>query len=289
MCGRGKSSPSAVSFGLALLISACQSVATVPFRPDDPQSLIGEWSGQGTDPGNGSERWAGTLVLEITRVEGDRVLGTLQIWCGGGDSCGHAHSFRTRPVQGTLRGNQLKIGPLDVVVDGLYMTGRRKSSISLGYARLTKRTSGASQRASGIPPPPGPARSVDGVYAGDVCLGPSPSGDPARCLRAKATIRDGKIVGEWPGREGVTVKLAGEVSTLGDVRIEWHSERPDGSQFGRANLSGTIQEGRLDANGAFLNGRTVSIRWTLNVPAVDSSEKEADGREHAHPSGMKRK
>src|SRR5207244_12547742 len=127
-------------------------------------------------------------------------------------------------------------------VNGLYRAGRRKSSTWLGYARLTKRPSAASQPASGIPPPPGPARSVDGVYAGDVCLGPSPSGDPARCLRAKATIRDGKIVGEWPGREGVTVKLAGEGSTLGDVRIEWHSERADGSQFGRANRSGTVQE-----------------------------------------------
>ncbi len=38
--------------GVALLIWACQTAA--PFRPEDPQSLSGEWSGQGTDPGGGA-------------------------------------------------------------------------------------------------------------------------------------------------------------------------------------------------------------------------------------------
>jgi hypothetical protein len=80
-----------------------------------------------------------------------------------------------------------------------------------------------------------------------------------------------------------------EISTLGEVRIERYSERPDGGQFARANLSGTIQDGRLDANGAFLNGRTVSIRWTASIPGNDSSEEESDGREHAHQSGLERK
>jgi hypothetical protein len=287
MRGCGKSSCSAVTFGLALLISACQTVAPVPFRPDDPQTLLGEWSGEGTDPGGGSERWAGKNVLTIARVEGDRVFGTLETWCGGGLSCGHAHTHRTRIVQGTLRGNELKIGPFDVVVDGLYMTGRRASSIWLGYVRLTKRTAESPQPASGTPTPPAAAGSIDGVYAGEVCLGPSPNGDPARCFRAKATVRDGKIVGEW-GREGVTVKLVGEMSTMGDVKIEWHAERPDGSQFARANLSGTIQNGRLDANGAFSNGRTVSITWTLDASGSDSSEKESEGREHVHPSGKRK-
>ncbi|HKW94195.1 MAG TPA: hypothetical protein VJX92_20095 [Methylomirabilota bacterium] len=265
-------------------------MAIVPFRPDDPQSLIGEWSGQATDPGNGSERWSGTIVLTVTRVEGDRVFGTFEFWCGGGVSCKGARTYHApQPVQGTLRGNELKIERLDVVVDGLYMTGRRASQVWLGYARLTKRTSGTPQPASGTPAPPGAAGSNDGVYAGDVCLGPSPNGNPARCFLAKATVRDGKIIGEWPTREGVTVTLAGEVSTMGDVKIQWHARRPDGSQFSRANLAGTIRNGRLDANGAFPNGRTVSVRWTLNGPAKDSSEKEPDGSQHAHPSGVKRK
>lgn len=287
MCGRGKSSRSAACVGLALSFSACQTAATVPFRPENPQSVIGEWSGQGTDPGGGSERWAGAIVLTITRVEGDRVLGTLEKWCGGGVSCGGARTHSTQTVEGTLRGNELKIGPFDVVVDGLHMTGRRSSRSWLGYVRLTKRSSGTPQAVSDTPGPPGVAGSIDGVYAGDICLGPSPNGDPARCFRARGTVGEGRIVGEWPGREGVTVRLAGEVSTTGDVRIEWHSERPDGSQFSRANLSGTIQNGHLDANGAFSNGRTVSVTWTLNAPGNDSSEEESDGREH--PSRMKRR
>ncbi len=112
--------------GVAVVVSACQTAA--PFRPEDPQSLIGEWSGESTDPGGGIERWSGENVLTIARVEGDRVFGTLESWCGGGVSCAGAHTYRTRPVQRTLRGNELKIGPFDVVVDGVYMTGRRAST-----------------------------------------------------------------------------------------------------------------------------------------------------------------
>jgi len=285
---RRRSSRSAVCFGLALLFSACQTVPIVPFQPENPQSLIGEWKGDATDPG--SDRWSGVIVRTVTRVEGDRVLGTFEHWCGGGVSCQGARTYGPpRPVRGTLQGNELKIFNLQVVIDGWRMTGRIAVPAGLGYVRLTKRTSGTPQPTSGTPAPPGAAGSIDGVYAGDVCLGPSPNGDPARCFKARGTVGESKIVGEWPGREGATVRLAGEVSTTGDVRIEWHSERPDGSQFARANLSGTIQKGHLDANGAFSNGRTVSITWTLNASGNDPSEKESDGREHVHPSGAKRK
>ncbi len=122
----------------------------------------------------------------------------------------------------------------------------------------------AQQRASGAPAPPGAADGIDGVYSGPVCYGPSPN-DPARCYRAEATVREGKIVGEWRGRDpGVTVKLAGEVSAIGEVRIEMHAERVDGNQFARANLSGTIQNGHLDAGGFFFSGRTMSLNWQRN-------------------------
>ncbi|HUM14294.1 MAG TPA: adenylate/guanylate cyclase domain-containing protein [Candidatus Nitrosotalea sp.] len=118
----------------------------------------------------------------------------------------------------------------------------------------------AQQRAGGLPPSAGAAR-IDGVYAGSVCYGPSPN-DPARCYRAEATVREGKIAGEWHGRDpGVTVKLAGEISAIGEVKIEMHAEREDGQRFGRANLSGTVQNGRLDASGFFFNGRTASLSW----------------------------
>jgi hypothetical protein len=268
-----------VCVGVALLVSACQTAA--PFRPEDPQSLVGEWSGEGTDPGGGIERWSGEHVLTITRVEGNRVFGTLESWCGGGVSCAGAHTYRTRAVEGTLRGNELKIGPFDVVIDGVYMTGRRASQMWLGYVRLTKRstgtprTAGVPQPASEVPVPPSATGRLDGVYAGQVCYGPSPNNEPARCYHAKATVHDGKIVGEWHGQNDVTVKLAGDVSTAGAVKVEMHAERADGTQFARANLSGTIQNGRLDAKGAFLNGRTLSFSWTLNAPGGDAPRKRA--------------
>jgi hypothetical protein len=162
-----------------------------------------------------------------------------------------------------------------------------------GGNRLTScmraKAAGIPQQASEVSPAPSEAAGIDGVYGGQVCYGPSPNGEPDRCYQAKATVRDGKLVGEWPGREGITVKLAGEVSTIGEVKIEMHAERTDGSQFARANLSGTIQKGHLDANGAFFNGRIVSIRWTWDLPGGDAPEKESGGREHAYPSGLKRK
>lgn len=122
----------------------------------------------------------------------------------------------------------------------------------------------AQQQTSAVAAPPGTARSIDGLYAGSVCYGPSPN-DPARCYRAQATVREGKIVGEWHGRDpGVTVKLAGEISAIGEVKIEMHAERENGNQFGRATLSGTVQNGRLDASGSFFNGRTASLSWRRN-------------------------
>lgn len=122
----------------------------------------------------------------------------------------------------------------------------------------------ARRRASGAPAPPSAAAGIDGVYSGPVCYGPSPN-DPARCYRAEATVREGKIIGEWRGRDpGVTVKLAGDVSAVGEVRMKMHAERGDGNQFARANLSGAIQNGHLDASGFFVSGRTMSLNWQRN-------------------------
>jgi hypothetical protein len=251
--------------GVALLMSACQTVATAPdepvaTRPDeplDPQALVGEWRGESVNHFDPSLR--DMLVVTITRVEGDRVFGTFEQWSRGYKMRGR----RTSAVEVTLHGHTLTLGHYDfTVVDGQRMTGHTKDA----EAELTKSTPRQT------PPVPGVAGSIDGVYTGSVCYGPSPN-DPARCYQAKATVRGGTIVGEWGGRDGVTVKLAGEVSTLGAVKIEMHAERADGTQFARANLSGTIQNGRLDASGAFPNGRTLSFSWTLNAPGGDARKK----------------
>jgi adenylate cyclase len=108
-----------------------------------------------------------------------------------------------------------------------------------------------------------PAPAVaDGLYAGPVCYGPTRL-DPARCYRAQAVLSDGKIVGQWHGREPVvTVFLAGEVSPAGAARIELHGEDADGTRLVTMSLAGTIRDGRLSASGAFEGkGRTVTIDW----------------------------
>jgi hypothetical protein len=140
----------------------------------------------------------------------------------------------------------------------------RAQAVARRLAAEERAAARAQQQASGAPALPGAAGSIDGVYTGPVCYGPSPN-DRARCYQAEATVRDGKIVGEWHGRDpGVTVKLHGEVSAIGEVRIELHAERADGNQFARANLSGTVRNGRLAASGFFFNGRTTSLSWRRN-------------------------
>ena len=90
-------------------------------------------------------------------------------------------------------------------------------------------------------------------------------GDPARCFRAQATLQQGRLSGQWPGRDpGVTTRLEGDVSASGDVKIRMHAERADGSPLAVANLNGTLRDGKLDATGGFPNGRTVSLNWRKN-------------------------
>jgi class 3 adenylate cyclase len=114
-------------------------------------------------------------------------------------------------------------------------------------------------------PPPAPseaeAAKEDGQYGGEICYGPS-SSDPARCFKAQATVEKGKISGQWPGRDpSVTMYLVGDVSPAGDVTIHMRAEKADGSRVAAMNLTGTLRDGRLDATGAFLNGRKVTLNW----------------------------
>jgi hypothetical protein len=119
------------------------------------------------------------------------------------------------------------------------------------------------------PPPPATPASLrtanpEGVYAGPVCFGPGPA-DPARCFRAQATVQQGRISGQWPGRDrGVTMYLEGDVLPSGVVSIHLHAENPNGSRRATINLTGTLHDGKLDATGAFLNGRSASLNWSKN-------------------------
>jgi class 3 adenylate cyclase len=118
--------------------------------------------------------------------------------------------------------------------------------------------------APATPVRPPSADERDGVYGGQICYGPGPA-VPARCFRAQAIVQKGRITGQWVGRDpNVTMYLAGDVTPAGDVRIHMHGQRSDGSRLAVIDLAGTLQDGRIDAKGSFLNGRSVTLDWRRN-------------------------
>ncbi len=132
--------------------------------------------------------------------------------------------------------------------------------------RLAAAQAAQSQQASIAPAAPSAAGRAGGeeIYFGPICYGPSPN-DPARCFRAQAIVSQGRITGKWPGRDpGVTMTLAGDVSAAGEVKIQMHADDAVGARLATINLSGTLKDGRLDANGSFVNGRIVSLNWRHN-------------------------
>jgi hypothetical protein len=55
--------------------------------------------------------------------------------------------------------------------------------------------------------------------------------------------------------------MNGDVSPAGRATIQMRGERADGSRQATINLVGTLHDSRLDATGAFLNGRPASLNW----------------------------
>jgi serine/threonine protein kinase len=108
----------------------------------------------------------------------------------------------------------------------------------------------------------------DGAYSGRVCYGKTPN-EPERCHREEGTISSGKITSQWvvAHEAGVTMFLAGDVATSGDVKIEMRSQKADGTPVATINLTGTLHDGLLDASGRFLRGRTATLNWHKNPPA----------------------
>jgi len=143
---------------------------------------------------------------------------------------------------------------------------------------LRKKEDAVRQVAAVRPPPsPSPAPAaplqaggagLDGLYAGPICYGPA-GNDSARCYRAQGILADGKITGNWPGRDSrMTMILSGAVSTSGDVTIEIHGERANTPVWwATINLAGRLHDGKLDATGSFTgNGRPVSLNWQRQSP-----------------------
>ena len=109
----------------------------------------------------------------------------------------------------------------------------------------------------------------DGVYSGQICYGQTPK-LPASCYHAEGTISGNKITGQWPmGKDtGITMFLAGEVAPSGDVKIEMHSEKADGSHVAAINMTGTLREGLISAQGSFLKGRSATLNWRKSPGAA---------------------
>jgi len=101
----------------------------------DPQALIGEWNGRWTQVAGGTGGRGGTqgpYTLVITKVEGDRVSGTL-------DTQGFSGN-----IMATLSGNQLSFGNdrvhTQLTVDGNQMRGTRSGGgVPTRDIQLTKK------------------------------------------------------------------------------------------------------------------------------------------------------
>jgi class 3 adenylate cyclase len=119
------------------------------------------------------------------------------------------------------------------------------------------------------------AGPYDGVYAGQICYGET-SNEPVRCFHAEGTIHSQRITGKWvvAPKTGITMILAGDVGTSGDVKIGMHSEKPDGTLLAVIDLTGTIHDGAIKANGSFRKGRSVTLNWRRNPRAPQKTPTE---------------
>jgi class 3 adenylate cyclase len=101
----------------------------------------------------------------------------------------------------------------------------------------------------------------DGDYYGPICYAKTPK-EPRQCYRQVGTVHGNKITSKWAiGQTGMTMLLAGDISSSGDVKMELHSEKPDGTRVVTIMLQGTLLDGKLDAKGSFLIGRPVTLNW----------------------------
>ena len=119
-----------------------------------------------------------------------------------------------------------------------------------------------------------PAGSFDGVYAGQVCFEET-AREPSRCFRGSATVSGTRISGKWPqGKDaGLTMFLEGEVSSSGDVKMELHNEKTDGSRIITVDFTGKIHDIHLDATGKFRKGRAATLNWHRTSRAAASAQQ----------------
>ncbi|HTZ98813.1 MAG TPA: adenylate/guanylate cyclase domain-containing protein [Candidatus Aquilonibacter sp.] len=121
---------------------------------------------------------------------------------------------------------------------------------------------GAAHEAKPYPSAKRSAGLYDGVYSGAICYAETRK-FPRRCVDREGTLSGEKITGQWleAPEAHVTMFLTGDVSPSGDVRIEMHSEKPDGTVVVSIDLAGTLHDGLIDASGSFRKGRPATLQW----------------------------
>jgi class 3 adenylate cyclase len=105
-------------------------------------------------------------------------------------------------------------------------------------------------------------KKYEGLYAGPVCYAKTKL-DPERCARGEGTIHGNKITGDWMTGANLRIPmfLVGEISPSGNIKMELHSEKPDGSRLATIELKGTVKGDDISADGAFLMGRPATLHW----------------------------
>ena len=117
----------------AIVLTAAMAGAIAPAvaqTPVDPQSLIGEWSGEWRWKSN--QKMNGAYTLTIEKVEGTDVSGEGQL---------RGRSNTEFKFRGKLEGNHLTFGKeaqTDLVIDGKTMSGARTGGQNPIDIKLTK-------------------------------------------------------------------------------------------------------------------------------------------------------
>jgi len=108
----------------------------------------------------------------------------------------------------------------------------------------------------------------DGDYSGPICYGEFKQMQQ-RCYQAKGTISGSRISGQWtlgPDKK-ISVLLTGDVAKSGDLKMVIVQSDPNLPRPARANLTGTVRGGLINASGSFLSGRAATLDWHKNSAA----------------------
>jgi len=110
------------------------------------------------------------------------------------------------------------------------------------------------------------SQAQDGRYGGQICMGQTRGNnqDPARCYMASGVlVSRGKISAKYPAKdERQNNVITGDVTALGDVRMQISIQNANGDSVASSRLTGTLRSGQLTATGDGF--RTYQVDWKRN-------------------------